>query len=146
MTNAVGQITDSVRISNIAETEIGFAIQRAGENYYQENQKAVKSGKLPAGKGIKRFQYTAILDEKVCGLCEKLDKLIVDADSPIRWKYDPPLHYFCRCVWMPITQDEISDPRAGETNLTIDLETGRPYTLDSLTAYLGTDVNLRTFR
>jgi len=134
------------RIANIAETEIGFTTSKANEMYLQLNKKLASAGKIPAEKKIDRFQYSAIMDDRVCPLCEKLDSTIVNSDSPIRQKYNPPLHYMCRCIWMPITAGEIADPRVADTDLTIDPSTGKPYTSDAMTALLGGDLSYRTFK
>lgn len=140
---------DSFMVSRpavIAETEIGFAFGRSNLMYMLDNWAEVDRGEIPPEKKIERMEYTAILDDKVCDLCEELDGIVVEADSAVMQKYSPPLHFFCRCIWMPITQEEIDDPRVANTDLTINDSTGRPYTVDSLTAMLGDAVNLKTFR
>lgn len=143
---AMDGFTDGARLATIAETEIGFTASKANELYLQDNRRLVSSGALPPEQRIVRYQYTAIMDDRVCPLCEKLHGMIAAADSAIRTKYDPPIHYMCRCIWMPITQGELSDPRAADTALTVNPSTGRPYTLDTLTAMLGSDLSYRTFK
>jgi len=135
-----------IRLQNIAETETGFTLTKSIDSYIMSNIKDVRSGKAEPGVEIQRVQYSAIMDGKVCPLCEKMNGTIVAVDSPIRTKYNPPLHYMCRCVWMPITRDEINDPRVPNTDLSIDINTGKPYTADGLTAVIGPDVHYRTFK
>jgi SPP1 gp7 family putative phage head morphogenesis protein len=134
------------RLAVIAETEIGFAFGKSNMMYMLDNWREVDNGEIPPEKRIERMEYSAILDDKICDLCESLDGIVVEADSAVMQMYNPPLHYFCRCIWMPITQEEIDDPRVANTDLTINEGTGRPYTSETLTASLGDAINLRTFR
>ena len=135
----------SGRLSNIAETEVGFTLNKANSMTLALNKKLVANGTLDPDQAIKRVQYTAIMDSATCPLCGGLHGMVVPADSPIVGKYSPPLHYFCRCIWMPITQAEIDNPRVADTELSRDSNTGKPYTSDGLTASLGADIHYRTF-
>jgi len=135
----------SGRLSNIAETEVGFTLNKANSMTLAMNKKLVANGTLDPAQAIKRVQYTAIMDSATCPLCGGLHGMVVAADSPIVGKYSPPLHYFCRCIWMPITQAEIDNPRVADTELSRDSNTGKPYTSDGLTASLGADIHYRTF-
>jgi len=133
------------RIANIGNTEAATLISKARDEYIKDINKMAKSGKTDPGMAVARVQYSAILDNKTCPLCEKLNTLIVEEDSPIRQNYDTPLHYHSRSVWMPISVDEIEDPSVDDTDLTLDPRTGQPYTLDGLTAWLGDVIEHRTF-
>ena len=106
----------SSRLTNTAETEIGFTLKKANADYYTDNKKAIAKGILGLGKAIQRFQYSGILDDKICDLCAELDGTIVNAESPVMSQYSTPIHYLCRCVWMPITLAEIEDKRFLETD------------------------------
>lgn len=135
----------SARIGTIAETEVGFTLDKANELYIMANHKGVKNGSIPADKKVARMQYTAILDGVVCPLCEKMNGMVVTTDSPIYRRYSPPLHYMCRCIWMPITQGEVDDPRVANTDLTNDPFTGKPYIYEGLIKMLGNDLRYKTF-
>jgi len=134
----------SARLPNVAETEIGFTLDKSNNDYYIENQKKVKQGLLPSNKAIVRFQYSAILDNKVCPLCAELDGTIVEGESPIKGQYATPIHYMCRCAWLPITEGEVEDPRYAETDLSLNKK-GKPMTLNDMNAKVGNKIELKTF-
>lgn len=66
-------------------------------------------------------QYSAILDETTCPLCEQLDEKVVSLDNPDYDKFSPPIHPNCRCFvdprvpiytingWKPIKNISIGD-------------------------------------
>ena len=45
--------------------------------------------------GVKRIQYSAILDRRTCVLCKKLDGMILEAGTPEAKKFKPPIHSHC---------------------------------------------------
>lgn len=47
-----------------------------------------------------RFQYSSILDEKVCKICIDLDGKVVDLKGYRRTQWKPPIHFHCRCLWI----------------------------------------------
>lgn len=49
--------------------------------------------------------YSAILDDKVCPLCEELDGMTVEAGAPEFYRWNPPLHGNCRCMWFSEVMD-----------------------------------------
>lgn len=59
---------------------------------------------------IYAYQYSAILDEKTCTLCDGLDGKVLDEDEYKRTEYDPPVHHHCRCIWVAILVDELDPP------------------------------------
>jgi SPP1 gp7 family putative phage head morphogenesis protein len=132
------------RVTTIAETEIGFTLGRSLEDYIKNNANAVKKGDVPLGKEIKRFVYSAIMDDNVCPLCEDLNGTVVEKGSPVYHKYKPPLHFMCRCTWLPITQDEIDNPNIDNTDLTQD-DKGRPISNDWIAATFGKDLKYKLF-
>jgi SPP1 gp7 family putative phage head morphogenesis protein len=140
----IGNFVTDFKLSNIAETEIGFILGKAFEDYLKDNLKAVLAGTLSENMRIERVMYSAIMDKKVCELCEKLDGTVVDVDSFIRKKYDPPLHYMCRCAWLPITQADIDSTDIAGTDLTLGKK-GKPLSADELTQMLGDALNLKLF-
>lgn len=136
-------LSDS-KMMNISETEIGFTLGKTIEDYIIQNKKNIASGALKPEKKIERLKYSAIMDGKVCPLCSKLDGMVVDTNSSIRYKYDTPLHYLCRCVWLPVTVDDINDPDIADTDLTLGAK-GRPITIDEVTTMIGTDASYKKF-
>ena len=125
----------TANLDRIANDEAGFALGRSNEDYFQINKKLVKNGTLPPAQAITRFQYSAVMDGVTTLLCQELNGMIVEAESPTMKKYSTPNHYNCRSIWLPITQGEINDPDY-ITDLSIDMSTGRPYTMDGLIATL----------
>ena len=136
----------SSKISNVANTEVGEMLSFAKDTYIADNERAVKKGEIEPGKLVEYLQYSAILDEKTCDLCEKMDKVIVRKDSAIAEEYRTPLHYHSRSVWIPITAEEVEDTSVEDTELTPDPATGKPFTINGFTAWLGNLVHLRTFQ
>lgn len=59
---------------------------------------------------IYAYQYSAILDGKTCPTCEALDGKVVSQQEYDRTTYDPPIHFYCRCLWVEILADEIDPP------------------------------------
>jgi SPP1 gp7 family putative phage head morphogenesis protein len=138
-----GFISDT-KLQNISETEIGFTLGKAFEDYLRENAKAIALGLLGAGKEVTRVMFSAIMDKVTCPLCERLDGIVVDVDSATRSKYDPPLHYMCRCAWLPVTKDDIDDPDVIGTDLTLGSK-GKPITMDEVAALLGDNLKFKLF-
>lgn len=132
------------RMPVIAETEIGFILNKSVDSYIKQNIDAVKKGLLDEMKEIKRVRYSAIMDNKVCPMCMKLDGTVVQVNSAVYFRYNPPIHYNCRCVWLPITAEEIADPRHEYTDLTVN-EKGRPISVEDIARKLGDDSLLKTF-
>jgi SPP1 gp7 family putative phage head morphogenesis protein len=56
---------------------------------------------------IQGYQYSAILDDVTCPLCEALDGQTYKEDDPNLGE-EPPLHNFCRCIIVPILKGEES--------------------------------------
>jgi len=132
------------RMPVIAETELGFILNRSVDDYIKSNLEAVKKGLIDEMKKITRVRYSAILDNKVCPFCQKMDGMVVEYGSAVYYRYNPPIHYNCRCVWLPITQEEIADPRHEYTDLTVN-EKGRPISVEDIARKLGDDSLLKTF-
>ena len=146
-----GFLTDA-KLATIADTEMGFILGKTIEDYIKENKALIKSGDLEPEKEIQRVMASAIMDKKVCDLCKKLDGTVVNVDSAIRLKYDFPIHFNCRCAWLPVTEQDINDPEINITNdegsKVLDLTLGRknkPMTTDELTASLGDYLKLKLF-
>ncbi len=134
----------TTRMTAIAETEIGFILNKSVDYYIKQNITAVKKGLIPDMKKIERVRYSAIMDSKVCEYCKKLDGMVTEYNTAVYQRYSPPIHYNCRCVWLPITAEEIADSRYEYTDLTTN-EKGNPLTVDDVQRKLGEASLLRTF-
>jgi len=132
------------RMPVIAETEVGFILNRTVDDYIKTNHDAVKKGLIDEIKKIERVRYSAIMDNKVCAYCRKMDGIVVEAGSAVYYRFTPPIHYNCRCIWLPITAEEIADPRAEYTDLTLNNK-GRPVTVDDVNGMIAGDSILKTF-
>ncbi|MGI8922745.1 MAG: minor capsid protein [Fimbriimonadales bacterium] len=58
-------------------------------------------------KAIVGLEYTAIMDTRVCEICYPLDGLVLPIDALTAAPYPlfgiiPPLHWQCRCTFMPL--------------------------------------------
>lgn len=56
------------------------------------------------------YQYSAILDDSVCPICEDLDGSVVDTATYNATIWMPPIHFNCRCIWVAIMADEDDKP------------------------------------
>lgn len=63
---------------------------------------SINVGRAAAAKqiGIKGAQWSAVMDDHTCGLCEELDGKVISVDDPDFDMFRPPLHYGCRCIWV----------------------------------------------
>lgn len=59
---------------------------------------------------ISVYQYSAILDSNTCDLCASLDGSVVDEADYLSTVYEPPLHEWCRCIWIAIKNDQTDIP------------------------------------
>jgi len=59
---------------------------------------------------IYAFDYSAILDNRTCPICNELDGKIVAPDDPAYERFMPPIHPNCRCMWVAILQEEEDKP------------------------------------
>lgn len=138
------EVLSAHRLSNIASTETGFILGKSFSDYIKDNEKLIKKGLLDPGKRIERVKFSAIMDKDVCPLCRELDGTVVEVNSAIHLKYDTPLHYLCRCVWLPVTKDDILNSEIGGTDLTMG-DNGKPLLLDALISMIGKDSKFKTF-
>ena len=61
---------------------------------------------LQAGD-IQGYQYSAILDDRTCALCEDLDGMTLVRGDARFDEFNPPIHDRCRCVWIGVLSDEV---------------------------------------
>jgi len=73
---------------------------------------AVNTGRDLAAQmaGVELAQYSAILDEKTCPLCEYMDGKIINLGNPDYKRFSPLIHFHCRCVWVYILPEETPQP------------------------------------
>jgi len=73
---------------------------------------AINSGRdfVAEEQGVKRIQYSAILDKRTCPLCKKLDGMIIQAGTPEAKKFKPPVHSRCRCIFAYVLPEEQPQP------------------------------------
>jgi len=140
----VGEDYVEKKVPLLGEVETGFTLDKANYDYRKANKKLVAKGLIPKEKEIQRVQFSAIMDDKVCELCAELDGLIVPENSPVVEKYQTPIHYNCRCFWLPITKEDIDNPAIEDTDLTTNKK-GKPMTVDNVTAKVGDKIDLKTF-
>jgi SPP1 gp7 family putative phage head morphogenesis protein len=88
------------RLEAIARTTISTAYNEARR---QEYQKLQNIGEIQA------YQFSAILDGRTSDICRQLDQKIFPATDENLSLYNPPLHYMCRSLMLPIFIDETLD-------------------------------------
>lgn len=59
---------------------------------------------------IDRYQYSAILDDATCAICEDLDGMVLTPEEYKDTVWTPPIHFNCRCIWVEILNDEEEKP------------------------------------
>lgn len=78
---------------------ISSAINMGRDDVYQTYQDNIQS-----------YQYSAILDDAVCPICESLDGSVVNEADYRSTPWLPPIHFNCRCIWVAIGSDETEPP------------------------------------
>ncbi len=78
---------------------IASAINTGRDDVFQSNEGKISS-----------YQYSAILDETTCPICEDLDGQVVDEEEYRTTDWLPPIHGNCRCIWVAISVDETEQP------------------------------------
>lgn len=63
-----------------------------------------------AKSDIEVYQYSAILDQNTCELCEAMDGTVVGYTEYKSSPYQPPEHANCRCIWIAILSDQTEIP------------------------------------
>lgn len=59
---------------------------------------------------IARYQYSALLDHKTCPICRDLDGKVIDYAVYRSTYFKPPVHAWCRCIWVAIKKDQAEVP------------------------------------
>lgn len=92
-----GFYDDVVNITSAAVVAMG--INKGRKDVFDDN-----------ASDISLYQYSAILDTKTCPTCDELDGSIVDEKGYKDTTFDPPVHHYCRCIWVAILKDELDQP------------------------------------
>jgi SPP1 gp7 family putative phage head morphogenesis protein len=85
------------RLENVIRTNITEAMNEGRKAYFED----------PALDGyVQAYQYSAILDNRVRPNHACMDGRIYSVTSPVWDRHTPPNGYNCRCLLIPVTQDE----------------------------------------
>lgn len=131
--NIRSAITESLRKSQLAKTELSVAeliaaISAMVLGFYDQHVAAgvsaaialavnlgrddvFKKYEFKGGKrNLDRFEYSAILDQSTCNICADLDGTVASAADYWKSKWNPPIHFYCRCIWIAIKVAEEDKP------------------------------------
>jgi len=127
-------VTDAVRknkLSTVQELSVGDILSLIASSFslfFDEKETLTASSIITTAinigrddvfqqfsKDIYAYQYSAILDAKVCQVCLDLDSSVVEEATYYATKWMPPIHFNCRCIWVAIMNDE--EDRPGITGL-----------------------------
>jgi hypothetical protein len=121
-------VTDAVRKNQLAKTELSVSnvlalVTQMFSAYFGDKEDLTASSLITAALNIGRddvfkdndgdiygYQYSAILDDKVCAICEDLDSSVVTNTEYMATVWMPPIHFNCRCIWVAIMDDEEEKP------------------------------------
>lgn len=56
---------------------------------------------------IGAYQWSAILDDRTCDLCESLDGTYFEPGDPALAELKPPIHPNCRCILVAVLKEEL---------------------------------------
>jgi SPP1 gp7 family putative phage head morphogenesis protein len=88
---------NSYRLETILRTNLNEAMNEGRKAFFES----------PETKGyVQAYQYSAILDDRVRENHAALDGLIFSITSPAIARISPPNGYNCRCLLIPVTEDE----------------------------------------
>lgn len=121
-------VTDAVRKNLLAKNElaVGDILKKLidmFDGFYADKEPLTVSSMITTAINIGRddvfqayeakiygYQYSAILDDSVCRICEELDASVVTEAEYYSTKWMPPIHFYCRCIWVAIMSDEDDKP------------------------------------
>lgn len=123
-----GVITDAVRKNLLARTQLGWRDVLATAVdifpvFFDDKEVLTASSLITLALNLGRddvfqeysdnidgYQYSAILDDVVCAICEELDSSVATPDEYYNTIWMPPIHFNCRCIWVAIMDDEEDKP------------------------------------
>lgn len=108
---------------NLDIEETVAEISEGIEAYFEEKGAATAAAAISSAINIGRddtfdehtekislYQYSAILDDRTCPICEDLDGSVVDGPTKRSTQWQPPIHINCRCIWVSIMREETEQP------------------------------------
>jgi hypothetical protein len=113
---------------NTLSTELGItdilaAVAVAFQSFF--DSKVILTGAIVVAQGVNRgrndvfetsrndiavYQYSALLDARTCPICADLDGSVVDYATYRSTKWEPPIHAYCRCIWVAVKNDQVEIP------------------------------------
>lgn len=121
-------VTDAVRKNLLDKTELSVAdilkkIAGMFDDYFDAKEPLTAAALVSTvinigrddvfqqyGTSIYGYQYSAILDDVVCPICEDLDGSVATEAEYFGTIWMPPIHFNCRCIWVAIMSDEQDPP------------------------------------
>lgn len=101
-------------ISRIRDSFIGFFDSKIAITAGISSAIAINLGRDDVfnrySNDITRYQYSAILDARTCPICSDLDGKVVTESEYATTLWKPPIHGYCRCIWVAILTDEEEQP------------------------------------
>jgi SPP1 gp7 family putative phage head morphogenesis protein len=85
------------RLANIVRTNFSEAFNTGRNNFFHDPDVWVH---------IEAFSYSAVMDDRTTDICESWQGTTVRKDDPRYAEMNPPNHYQCRSVWVPVTVKE----------------------------------------
>jgi SPP1 gp7 family putative phage head morphogenesis protein len=83
------------RMETMVRTNTFDAINTARFGYFTD----------PALNGfVEALEYSAVLDDRTTEICQDLDGHVHAVDSNVWERYQPPNHYNCRSLLIPVTK------------------------------------------
>lgn len=81
------------------------------------NQGRIVSFQQSAKRGIvTHYQFSAILDDHTSEICEETQGTVIPANSETLSVINPPLHFNCRSILLPITKFRVDEMQEGLRN------------------------------
>jgi len=87
----IGKTIATAALINVAE-----AVNEGRESGFQDIRDQIGA-----------YQWSAILDERTCKVCEELDGKYFEPDDPSLRDIRPPLHPACRCILVAVLKEEL---------------------------------------
>lgn len=125
--NQLGRLTDAVKLAALdqlskrAATERTITAAKRAAAQYTGNEDLKVSAMISVGealnigrgataheKGVQGAQWSAVLDDHTCPLCESLDGKTISATDPDFDVFRPPLHIGCRCFLVYVGSGQTS--------------------------------------
>ena len=93
MREMIGQMLATAAILNVAE-----AVNLGRENGFED-----------IANEIGGYQWSAILDDRTCPICESLDGTYFEPGDPALAELKPPIHPNCRCILVAVLKEELQN-------------------------------------